>query len=50
MRLRWFIQALLEGFTPGFWGKARRPGAPEYLFAQDDDEDAGERPTQPPVG
>jgi hypothetical protein len=37
MRLRWFIQGFLDGFTPGWRGNARRPSAPEYLFAQDED-------------
>jgi hypothetical protein len=41
MRLRWLIEAFLEGFTPGWWGKPQRPGVPEYLFAQDDAEDKG---------
>jgi hypothetical protein len=36
MRLRWFFLAFLDGFTPGWWGNARRPGAPEYLFAQEE--------------
>jgi hypothetical protein len=38
MRLWLFFQAFLDGFTPGgFFVQARRPGAPEYLFRQEDD-------------
>jgi hypothetical protein len=44
MRLPIFVEAFLDGFTPGWFGHLRRPGAPEYLFtqdAEDDEDDAG---------
>jgi hypothetical protein len=44
MRLHVCVQTFLDGFTPGFFGKPSRPGAPEYLFtqdAEDDEDDAG---------
>jgi hypothetical protein len=32
-----FVRGFLDGFTLGWPGERRRPGAPEYLFAQDED-------------
>jgi hypothetical protein len=41
MQLPAFVQAFLEGFTPGWLGgHARRPSAPDYFFAQDEEDDA----------
>jgi hypothetical protein len=40
MQLPVFAQAFLDGFSlSGLFGPARRPGAPEYLFAQSDQEE-----------
>jgi hypothetical protein len=58
MRLSVLIDAFLDGFGfTGLFGPLRRPGAPEYLFAQeegseDESDDAlrgGEQPMRPPT-
>lgn len=36
MSLSTFLQGFLDGFTPGWPRARRRPGAPDYMFAQDE--------------
>jgi hypothetical protein len=42
MRLPAFVLAFLDGFAVGGIFPARRPSAPDYYFAQDEDEDDGD--------
>jgi hypothetical protein len=42
MRIPTFFLAFLDGFTPGRFDHASRPGAPEYLFTQEAEDDAAE--------
>jgi hypothetical protein len=44
MSLSTFVEAFLDGFTPGWSCSRRRPGVPEYLFAQSEEVTAEESP------